>query len=180
MNKLIMAGIAGLALASSAANAISVSGEAGQKYTNVGVGFGTESSGLAVTGNYAHNDDNGDIAGLGLGLNVPLGPLMGTVGGKGVYLNPKDGKEGYAVAVGGGLKWPVSDSFSLFGDYYYSPDSLSSGVKNYQEASAGVSWTIMRPVTISGGYRYIGLKGKDGDRTNAIADGPYVGISAGF
>ena len=180
MNKLIMAGIAGLALASSAANAISVSGEAGQKYTNVGVGFGTESSGLAVTGNYAHNDDNGDIAGLGLGLNVPLGPLMGTVGGKGVYLNPKDGKEGYAVAVGGGLKWPVSDSFSLFGDYYYSPDSLSSGVKDYQEASAGVSWTIMRPVTISGGYRYIGLKGKDGDRTNAIDDGPYVGIIAGF
>lgn len=180
MNKLIMAGIAGLALASSAANAIGISGEVGKKYTNVGVGFGTESSGLAVTANYAHNDDKGDVAGLGLGFNVPLGPFMGTVGGKGLYLNPKDGDEGYAVAVGGGLKLPVSDSFSIFGNYYYSPDSLSSGVKDYQEASAGVNWTIMRPVTLTGGYRYIGLKGKNGDRDKSIADGPYVGVSASF
>ncbi|MCT4716522.1 YfaZ family protein [Enterobacteriaceae bacterium H18W14] len=180
MNKLIMAGIAGLALVSATANAISISGEAGEKYTNVGVGFGTETSGIAVTGNYAHNDDDGDIVGLGLGLNLPLGPFMGTVGGKGIYLNPKDGDEGYAVAVGGGLSWPVTDSFTVFGDYYYSPDSLSSGVKNYQEASAGARLSILRPVSIEAGYRYIGLDGKDGDRNNVIADGPYVGVSARF
>lgn len=180
MNKLLLAGIAGLALVSASANAISISGEAGEKYTNVGVGFGTESAGLAVTGNYAHNDDDGDTVGLGLGFNIPLGPLMGTVGGRAVYLNPKDGDEGYAVAVGGGLSWQVFDSLSVFGDYYYSPDSLSSGVKNYQEASAGARWTIIRPVSIEAGYRYIGLDGKDGDRNNTIADGPYVGVSAGF
>ncbi|WP_435952831.1 YfaZ family outer membrane protein [Dryocola sp. BD626] len=180
MNKLLMAGVAGLALVSAAANAISINGEAGEKYTNVGVGFGTDTSGLAVSGNYAHNDDNGDVVGLGLGLNVPLGPFMATVGGKGLYLNPKSSEEGYAVAVGGGLKWPISDSFSVFGDYYYSPDSLSSGVKDYQEASAGARWTIMRPITVEAGYRYIGLAGKDGDRDSAVADGPYVGVSAGF
>lgn len=180
MNKLLLAGIAGLALVSASANAISISGEAGEKYTNVGVGFGTESAGLAVTGNYAHNDDDGDTVGLGLGFNIPLGPLMGTVGGRAVYLNPKDGDEGYAVAVGGGLSWQVFDSLSVFGDYYYSPDSLSSGVKNYQEASAGARWTIIRPVSIEAGYRYIGLDGKDGDRNNTIADGPYVGVSARF
>ena len=72
-------------------------------------------------GNYAHNDDDGDIVGLGLGLNVPLGPLMATVGGRGVYLNPQYSKEGYALAVGGGLKWPIGESFAVFGDYYYSP-----------------------------------------------------------
>ncbi len=56
---------------STAANAISVSGQAGEHYTNLGVGFGTESTGLAVTGNWLHNDDDGDAAGLGLGLNIP-------------------------------------------------------------------------------------------------------------
>ncbi|TNV21483.1 hypothetical protein FH968_05200 [Buttiauxella sp. B2] len=180
MNKLLMAGVAGLALVSASASAISVSGEAGEKYTNVGVGFGTESAGIAVTGNYAHNDDDGDTVGLGLGLNVPLGPMMATVGGRAVYLNPNDSKEGYAVAVGGGLSWPIFESFTVFGDYYYSPDSLSSGVKNYQEGSAGARWAILRPVSIEAGYRYIGVEGKDGDRNNTIADGPYVGVSARF
>lgn len=180
MNKLILAGVAGLVLVSGAANAISISGEAGEKYTNVGVGFGTESTGIAVTGNYAHNDDDGDIVGLGLGFNIPLGPMMATVGGRGLYLNPNDGDEGYAVAVGGGLSWPIMESLTVFGDYYYSPDSLSSGVKNYQEASAGARLSIFRPVSIEAGYRYIGIDGKDGDRNNTIADGPYVGVSARF
>ncbi len=180
MNKLLMAGVAGLALVSASASAISVSGEAGEKYTNIGVGFGTESTGIAINGNYAHNDDDGDIVGLGLGLNIPLGPMMATVGGRGVYLNPNDSKEGYAVAVGGGLSWPIFESFTVFGDYYYSPDSLSSGVKDYQEASAGARWAIMRPISVEAGYRYIGVDGKDGDRNNTIADGPYVGVSARF
>ncbi|HKN05302.1 MAG TPA: YfaZ family outer membrane protein [Buttiauxella sp.] len=180
MNKLLKVGVAGLALISASASAISISGEAGEEYTNIAVGFGTETSGLAMTGNYAHNDDDGDVAGLGLGLNVPLGPLMGTVGGRAVYLNPNDGDEGYALAVGGGLSWKIFDSFAVFGDYYYSPDSLSSGVENYQEASAGARWTILRPITVEAGYRYIGMENKDGYRDNTIADGPYVGVSAAF
>lgn len=74
----------------------------------------------ALSGNWTHNDDDGDAAGVGLGLNLPLGPLMATVGGKGVYTNPNDGDEGYAAAVGGGLQWQIGDSFRLFGEYYYS------------------------------------------------------------
>lgn len=49
--------------------------------------MGTETTGLAVSGNWMHNDDDGDVAGLGTGLNIPLGPLLATVGGKGVYTN---------------------------------------------------------------------------------------------
>ncbi|MEN8470940.1 YfaZ family outer membrane protein, partial [Enterobacter cloacae subsp. cloacae] len=48
------------------------------------------------------------------------------------------------------------------------------------EANAGARWTIMRPITIEAGYRYLNLAGKDGNRDNALADGPYVGVSAGF
>ena len=155
-------------------------GEAGEHYTNLGVGFGTESTGLAVSGNWLHSDNDGDAAGLGLGLNIPLGPFLATVGGKGIYTNPKQGDEGYAAAVGGGLQWKIGDSFRLYGDYYYSPDSLSSGIDSYQEANVGASWTIMRPLSIQAGYRYLNLAGKDGNRDNTIADGPYIGASASF
>ena len=119
-------------------------------------------------------------AGVGLGLNLPLGPLMATVGGKGVYTNPNYGDEGYAAAVGGGLQWKIGNSFRLFGEYYYSPDSLSSGIQSYEEANAGARYTIMRPVSIEAGYRYLNLSGKDGNRDNAVADGPYVGVNASF
>ena len=180
MKKCILIGFAGLALVSTAPNPISATGQAGEHYTNLGVGFGTESSGLAVTGNWMHSDNDGDAAGLGLGLNIPLGPFLATVGGKGVYTNPKSGDEGYAAAVGGGLQWKIGDSFRLFGEYYYSPDSLSSGIQSYQEANAGASWTIMRPLSIEAGYRYLNLAGKDGNRDNAVADGPYVGVNASF
>lgn len=180
MKKSIFAALAGMMFVSTAAHAISRSGQAGEHYTNLGVGFGTESTGLAVTGSWLHNDDDGDAAGLGLGLNIPLGPFLATVGGKGVYTNPNNGDEGYAAAVGGGLQWKIGDSFRLFGEYYYSPDSLSSGIDSYQEANAGARFTIMRPLSIEAGYRYLNLAGKDGNRDNAVADGPYVGVNASF
>lgn len=180
MKTILGLSIASLLLASAGANAVSVGGQIGEHYTNLGFGMGTETSGLALSGNWAHNDDDGDIAGLGLGYNIPLGPFMGTVGGKGVYLNPKAGTEGYAAAVGGGLAWQMTDSFRIFGEYYYSPDSLSSGVNDYKEANAGARLTIMRPLSIEAGYRYIDLTGKDGRRNNAVADGPYVGVNASF
>lgn len=94
-------------------------------------------------------------------------PSSATVGGKGIYTNPNEGDEGYAAAVGGGLQWKIGDSFGLFGEYYYSPDSLSSGIDSYQEANAGARWTIVRPITIEAGYRYLNLAGKDGNRDNA-------------
>ena len=106
MKKSIFMALAGVMMVSSAAHAISVTGEAGEHYTNLGVGFGTESTGLAVSGNWLHSDNDGDAAGLGLGLNIPLGPFLATVGGKGIYTNPKQaaadrgrsGKSGTASA----------------------------------------------------------------------------------
>ncbi|STT55677.1 outer membrane protein, YfaZ [Klebsiella pneumoniae] len=82
MKKSIFMALAGVMMVSSAAHAISVTGEAGEHYTNLGVGFGTESTGLAVSGNWLHSDNDGDAAGLGLELNIPLGPFLATVGGK--------------------------------------------------------------------------------------------------
>ena len=82
MKKSLMLGFAGMLFVSASASAISISGQAGEDYTNLGFGMGTESTGLAVSGNWMHNDDDGDVAGLGLGLNIPLGPLMASAGGE--------------------------------------------------------------------------------------------------
>ncbi|QWA12070.1 hypothetical protein GTU79_04680 [Sodalis ligni] len=181
MNKILAAGaVASLMFAAASASAASVTGEVGEHYTNLGFGFGTTTPGLALTGNWAHNDDNGDVAGLGLGYNIPFGPFMATAGGKGLYMGPKDGDEGYAVAVGGGLQLPVAGLFSLYGDYYYSPESLSSSIGNYTEAGAGVRLTAIPVVTVSVGYRYMAIDGKDGDRDNIVADGPYIGGAFNF
>ncbi|MGS9235581.1 YfaZ family outer membrane protein, partial [Salmonella enterica subsp. enterica serovar Infantis] len=66
------------------------------------------------------------------------------------------------------------------GEYYYSQDSLSSGNDSYEQANAGPRFTIMRPLSIESGYRYLNLAGKDGNRDNEIADGQYVGVNASF
>lgn len=180
IKKYILFGFASMILGSTAAHAVGVTGEVGKHYTNLGVSYGTESPGLAVTGNWTHSDNDGDAAGVGVGMNIPFGPFLATVGGKGVYTNPKDNNEGYALAFGGGLQWPVSSSFLLYGDYYYSPDSLSSGIDSYQEAYVGGRFMVMQPVSINAGYRYLTLQGKDGHKDNTIADGLYVGVSASF
>ena len=180
MKKSIFMALAGVMLVSSAAHAISVTGEAGEHYTNLGVGFGTESTGLAVSGNWLHSDNDGDAAGLGLGLNIPLGPFLATVGGKGVYTNPKQGDEGYAAAVGGEPAVENRRQLPSVWRLLLLSGFLSSGIDSYQEANVGASWTIMRPLSIQAGYRYLNLAGKDGNRDNTIADGPYIGASASF
>ncbi|MFV8757860.1 YfaZ family outer membrane protein, partial [Yersinia enterocolitica] len=89
MNKSLAACAAGLLLVAGSASAISLNGEVGSDYTNLGFGMGTNTGGLAISGNWARSDHDGDVYGLGLGFNLPLGPLMATVGGKGIYMSPE-------------------------------------------------------------------------------------------
>lgn len=172
--------IAALGTAAAANASVNLHAEAGEKFTNLSASFGANDPGLTFNGNWGHSDDDGDVAGLGLGLNVPLGPVLFTVGGKALYLNPKDGDEGYAVAVGGGAQVPLGDFITVFGDYYYSPDSLSSGVEDYVEGNAGVRLKVLKSMNIEAGYRYIDMAGKNGHRDNTLADGPYAGFNFSF
>jgi hypothetical protein len=180
MKKTLVACAASLLFVAGAANAFSINGEVGENYTNLGFGGNNGEPGLVFGGNWAHSDDDGDIAGLGLGYNLPIGPFITTLGGKALYLSPKDGDDGYAVALGGGLRLPMGKHFALFGDYYYAPDSLSSGVSNYTEANAGITWTIIPLVSVTAGYRYIEMAGEDGHRDNVLADGAYLGAGLSF
>ncbi|MBF3355588.1 hypothetical protein ISU91_20815, partial [Leptospira borgpetersenii serovar Hardjo-bovis] len=59
MKKSNLLGFAAMLFVSASAQAISISVQAGEDYTNIGVGFGTESTGLALSGNWMHNDDDG-------------------------------------------------------------------------------------------------------------------------
>ncbi|CAM3700612.1 hypothetical protein BS639_16875 [Rouxiella silvae] len=181
MKKTLLAGsAAALMMATVSAHAIGVNAEIGQHYTNLGFGLGTTTSGLALTGNWAHSDNDGDVAGLGLGYNIGLGPFMATVGGKALYTSPKNGSDGYAVPVGGGLQLPLGRYVSLYGEGYYAPDSLSSGINNYKEANGGIRFTPISLVSVDVGYRYQALEGKDGHRDNVIADGAYIGGAVNF
>lgn len=180
MKKVLLACACSALFISTAANAISIHGQAGEHYTNVQVGLGTESTGLATTANWSRSDHDGDVFGLGLGVNLPVGPLMATVGGKALYLHPENNDNGYAAAVGGGLRWPMTQSISLYGEGYYAPDSLTSGVNSYYEATGGVRLSLFRPLSVDAGYRYVKMEGEDGNKNNVVADGPYLGASVSF
>ena len=73
----------------------------------------------------------------------------------------------------------INRYFSLHGEGYFAPDSFTSGVKAYNEASGGLRWKF-RPLSVDVGYRYMQMEGKDGRRDNTLADGPYVGVGLSF
>jgi hypothetical protein len=99
MKKSVYLGFASLLLVSAGANAVSLSGQVGEHYTNLGVGMGTETSGLALSGNWAHNDDDGDIAGLGWVTTFRWGRLWGRLAVKAFTSTRMPGAKG--------MRWPL-------------------------------------------------------------------------
>jgi hypothetical protein len=168
-----------LALAGSA-QAIDGGVNVGEDYTHVRVGLGTNSPGFALSGDWLRSDHDGNVESLGLGYNVAIGDVFLSPGVKAMSTNPTDSKDGYAVAVGGGVRVPVTKMFNVYGEYYYSPDAFSSHIDDYQEASGGVSFQPISLVDVRVGYKYMSMNGKDGRKDNVIADGPYVGASVHF
>lgn len=72
MKLLKMVFLIGAVCAANSAHAVSIHGEAGAKWTNFGVSFGANEPGFTFSGNWAHNDNDGDVASLGMGWNIPL------------------------------------------------------------------------------------------------------------
>lgn len=96
-----------LGASSAACAAVNLHGEVGAEFTNLSASFGAGEPGMTFSSQWAHSDNDGDSVGLGMGYNFNLGPFLMTTGGKAVYLNPKDGDEGYAIAAGGGAELPL-------------------------------------------------------------------------
>lgn len=168
-----------LALAGSA-QAIEGGVSVGKDYTDVHVGLGTNTPGFALSGDWLRSDHDGNVESLGLGYNVAVGDVFLSPTVKALSTNPKDTRDGYAIAIGGGVKVPVTSMINVYGEYFYAPDATSSHIDNYQEAAAGVSFQPISLVDVSVGYKYMSLNGKDGRKDNVVANGPYVGAALHF
>jgi len=176
----LTSGALALLLLAGSAQAIDGSVNVGKNYTDLHVGLGTNTPGFALSGDWLRSDHDGSTGSLGLGYNVAVGDIMLSPAVKAISTNPKDSKDGYAIAVGGGVRVPVTKMFNVYGQYFYSPDSLSSHIDDYQEASAGVTFQPISLVDVSVGYKYMAMNGKNGNKDNVVADGPYVGAALHF
>lgn len=180
MCKVLLAVAATSAFYMGAAQAISADFSAGEHFTELSAGLGTQGSGLAFNGSWARSDHNGELGSLGATFGLPLGPFNAYVGGKALYLSPEDGSNGAAAALGGGLSWQALPSLSFYGEAYGAPESLTSGSKSYMEAKAGARYTVFKPLSVDAGYRLIEMKGAHDDRNEKLADGWYVGAGLSF
>ncbi|OKP05577.1 YfaZ family outer membrane protein [Xenorhabdus eapokensis] len=180
MKGFIAIGAASLLFIAGSANALSIDAQVGKHSTSTSVGIGDKYAGLSLTGNWTRSDHNGQLGSLGLGFGLPFGPLAANVGAKGLYLSPKDGKDGAALAVGAGLSWAVTSSLSLYGEAYGSPSGLTSGMDSYTEATGGARYTFFRPLSVDVGYRVIDIRGSHGHRNHKVSDGFYVGAGFSF
>lgn len=168
-----------LGASSAACAAVNLHGEAGAEFTNLSASFGAGEPGMTFSSQWAHSDNDGDSVGLGMGYNFNLGPFLMTLGGKAVYLNPKDGDEGYAIAAGGGAELPLV-SISRFSARAITHRTQCPAALRIMEANAGVRLNVLPSLNIEAGYRYIDMAGKDGNRDNTLADGAYAGVNFRF
>ncbi|EKT55595.1 YfaZ family outer membrane protein [Providencia sneebia] len=162
------------------AQAISANAEIGEHFTVLNAGLGTKGSGVAFDGAWARSDHNGQMGSLGASFGLPIGPFSAYVGGKALYLSPKDNKDGMALAAGAGIGWDVLPSLNIHGEAYGAPASLTSGSESFTEAKVGARYTVFKPLHIDAGYRIIDIKGNHNNPNNKIADGFYVGAGLSF
>lgn len=180
MKKFLLLGAMSALLISANANAISMNVQAGKHYTDVQAGLGDADSGLSFNGNWARSDHDGQLGSLGAKFALPLGPFSASVGGKALYLSPKNGDDGAALAGGVGLNWRVLPSLSVYGEAYALPEGLTSGSKSYYEADVGAKYTVFKPLHVNAGYRVIEIENAHNHSNNKLADGFYVGAGLSF
>ena len=180
MKKYLLVGAISALFVAGNANAVSMNIQAGKHYTDVRAGLGDPNAGLSFNGNWARSDHDGQVGSLGAKFALPLGPFSASVGGKALYLAPKNGDDGAALAGGVGLNWNVLPSLNLYGEAYASPEGLTSGSKSYYEADVGAQLTVFKPLHVNAGYRVIEIKNSHNRSNNKLADGFYVGAGLSF
>lgn len=182
MKKNIMLAMAGAAMGLLVTSAQAVDGgvNVGRHYTHLYAGLGETTPGLGLSAEWVHSEHNGSLAGVRAGYNVKLASLFISPGAKALYTNPKDGSDGYAMALGTGVILPVTKMVGVYGSWHYSPRFFAENIKRYQELTAGVVVSPVALLDIRAGYQYRELKNKDGRKDNVLADGPYVGAALHF
>ncbi|MGV2813956.1 YfaZ family outer membrane protein [Enterobacter cancerogenus] len=173
--------LAGILSVSTTALAMGGGVEQGKNFTSMNAELGKTSNGVYIDGDWTKNTDDGsNYGGVGMGYNLSLGPVMVNAGVRAVYIEPKNGDDGMAFPVGGGINISLPAGFALYGEGYSAPESLTNSVKNYVEAEGGLSWTPAGPVVLKAGYRYAGVDGQNGHPGHTLVDGPYIGGGVTF
>lgn len=121
----------------------------------------TRNSGLETTADFLHNQDRGDVAGIGLHLVDDADPGTNTLeiglGMKGVFMDT-DIADGGALAVGGRFRWtlPNMNRFGVGGQIYYAPDVTSFGdAERYREGAVRFEYQVLRRADVYIGYRHV-------------------------
>lgn len=156
--------------------AMGFTAEQGKNFTNLNAEMGKTSGGIYLESNWLKNTADGtQVAEAGTGYNLALGPVMLSAGVKAAYLGPKKGDNGVAFPVGGGVSVALPHDFAIYGEGYSAPEGLNNSVKNFVEASGGVSWSPVGPLTLKAGYRHASVDGKNGRPGHTLIDGPFIG-----
>ncbi|BCQ42460.1 membrane protein (plasmid) [Erwinia rhapontici] len=181
MNKLRLACL-GVALSAASFSTLALQGgvDAGEHFTHLQLGMGNDSPGVALSGEWMKSDHDGNFGNLGLNYGIGSESWMISPGAKVLFTNPKDSHEGYAVAFGGDGLFALTSAIRLYGQYYWSPESMSAHSDGFHQASAGVSIRPISLLDVRVGYKYVAINGKDGRKDNVLADGPYIGASLHF
>ena len=112
--------------------------------------------------------------------SLPLGPVMLTAGAKLSYLDV-DGRNEWAVPVGGRIGMSLGQSFGVYAQGYAASNGMASGnIHQYQDGEIGASFTPFKPLTVSAGYRYSDVELAGGSWKRKLADGPFVGAALSF
>ena len=126
------------------------------------------------------SDHDGDVSGLRLGYNIEVGSVFLTPGIKAMWIDPEDGKDGFAAAVGAGVSFPITKMLGLYGEYYYSPESLYRSPRQLSGSLRRHQLYADLLLNVRVGYKYAELNNKGDRKDNVLADGPYIGASLRF
>ena len=100
----------------------------------------------------------GDADPGGQKLRAGIGVRLAWLDGEG------GGREGYALGVGGTLRWilPRLDRFALSGEYYWAPEVLSGGdAEKYVDGTIRLGYSVTRQAELYAGARYTGADYED-------------------
>ncbi|MEO8445625.1 MAG: YfaZ family outer membrane protein [Gammaproteobacteria bacterium] len=139
--------------------------------------------GLRLEGGWLHDSDEGDLVHAGFLVTGDAAPgnqkVTAGVGARLAFLDADgSGREGYALGVGGSLRWvvPRYDRIAVSGEAYWAPNILSGGdAEGYIDSSIRVGYSVTRKAEVYVGARYAGA---DFDkRPSMLFD---TGLHAGF
>jgi len=139
--------------------------------------------GLRLDTGWLRDGDEGDVIHGTFQVTGEAAParqkLTAGVGARLAWLDGDgNGREGYALGVGGSLRWiiPAYDRFAVSAEYFWAPDILSGGdAEKYVDGTIRVGYSVTRQAEIYVGARYTGADFDD--RPSLLFD---TGMHAGF